>query len=79
MGVSRQGQAAAAGTAGALTNLGGLYQGTADDRLGLDASVTQGYMGANNQFAQGKEANAAGLAGLGSSIGGLAGKFLGFL
>ena len=79
MGVSTQGQQAAAGTADALTNLGGLYQRTADQRLGLNNSFTTGLIGANNQYAQGKEAQNAGLASLGSSLGGLTGKFLGFL
>lgn len=79
MGVSQQGQAAAGQTANALINLGGLYQGTTDQRLGLNNTFTSGLIGANNQYAQGKEAQNAGLASLGSSLGGLTGKFLGFL
>ncbi|MDQ0303801.1 hypothetical protein [Ancylobacter polymorphus] len=79
MGVSTQGQQAAGQTANALTNLGGLYQNTTDQRLGLNNTFTSGLIGANNQYAQGKEAQNAGLAGIGSSLGGLAGKFLGFL
>lgn len=79
IGQSGQGLDAARNTASGLTNLGGLYQDTTGQRLGLDASIVQGLMGLTNQNAAGKEAQAAGLAGLGSSLGGLAGKFLGFL
>lgn len=55
-GMSSQGLQAAGGQAQGYTNLGNLYQGTAGDRLGLESTVTQGLMGANNQWAQGKEA-----------------------
>lgn len=55
-GMSSQGLQAAGGQAQGYTNLGNLYQSTAGDRLGLESSVTQGLMGANNQWAQGKEA-----------------------
>lgn len=79
MGVSGQGQQAAGQTANALTNLGGLYQNTTGQRLGLNNTFTAGMIGANNQYGQGQEAASAGQAGLGSSLGNLAGKFLGFL
>lgn len=85
LGVSQQGQQAAGQTANALTNLGGLYQNTTDQRLGLNNMFTSGLIGANNQYAQGKEAQNAGLADLGGSLGNLFAKtktgsaFLGFL
>lgn len=74
IGQSGMGLNAAGQTAGAYNNLANLYQNTANQRLGLDTSVTQGRMGANNQYAQGREMNAAGIAGLGSALGDLAGK-----
>lgn len=69
-----QGLQAAGGKAGTLTNLANLYQGTTGQRLGLDSSIVAGRMGATNQYAQGKEANANAWAGLGQSIGSIAGK-----
>lgn len=74
IGQSGQGLNAASQTAGAYGNLANLYQNTAGQRLGLDTSVTQGRMGANNQYASGAEANVAGIAGLGQTLGNLAGK-----
>lgn len=71
IGQSSQGLQAAGGTASGLTNLAGLYQDTNNQRLGLDASVTQGLMGATNQNAAGQEAQSAGLANLGSGLGSL--------
>jgi len=58
-GASSQGLSAAGGQGSALGGLSSLYQNTAGDRLGLESSVTQGLLGVNNQWAQGKEANAA--------------------
>ena len=57
-GLSGQGLTAANGAAGSLGNLASLYQGTADDRLGLESSVTQGQMGLNNDLAKVKEQQA---------------------
>ena len=51
-----KGLSAAGGQAAGYGAKSELYQGTADDRLGLESSVTQGLMGVNNQWAQGKEA-----------------------
>ncbi len=53
---------------GALSDL---YQGGANQRLGLGASVAAGKAGANNQNAYGQEMGAKGLATLGSNIGNL--------
>lgn len=50
-GLSSQGLAATGGQAGALGGLADLYQGTADDRLGVESTVAQGKMGANNAWA----------------------------
>jgi hypothetical protein len=69
-GLSGQGLSAASGAAGALGNEASLYQGTADDRLGLESSVAQGQMGLNNDLAQVKEKQA-------QSSGGLLGGLLG--
>lgn len=67
-----------AGKASGLTGLAGLAQTVGTQRLGLDASVVNGKLGANNQFAQGKEQQAAdgGILGnaLGSFIGNLGSK-----
>jgi len=54
--VSGQGLSAAGGQAQGYGAKADLYQGTADDRLGLESGVTQGLMGVNNQIAQAKEA-----------------------
>lgn len=67
-GLSSQGLTATSGQAGALGSLADLYQGTADDRLGLESTVAQGRIGMNNQRAQGKEANAAAWGGLGGNL-----------
>lgn len=63
-GQSQQGLQATTGQANGYSGLSSLYQNTADDRLGLLGSVTQGRMGNNNQIAQGKEANASAANGL---------------
>jgi hypothetical protein len=55
-GVSGQGLSAAGGQAQGYGAKADLYQGTADDRLGLESGVTQGLMGVNNQIAQAQEA-----------------------
>lgn len=55
-GMSSQGLSAAGGQASGYGGLADLYQKGTDNRLGLESSVTQGLMGANNQWAQGKEA-----------------------
>jgi hypothetical protein len=69
-----QGMQAAQGKAGTLTNLANLYQDTTGQRLGWDSSIVAGRMGVNNQYASGKEANKGAWAGLGQSIGNMAGK-----
>lgn len=70
-GASAQGLSAANGQANAYGGLASLYQGTADDRLGLASSVTQGKMGLNNQLAQGQTANNSAASGLfGNLLGG---------
>lgn len=82
---SGQGLQAASGAAQGYGALSDLYQGGANQRLGLGASVTAGKAGANNQNAYGQEMGAAGMANLGSNIGnlfsmtGTGKKFLGFL
>lgn len=55
-GQSAQGLQAAGGQAGQYGNLSNLYQMGTANRLDLESGVTQGLMGANNQIAQGKEA-----------------------
>lgn len=73
-GVSSQGLQAAGGQAQGYNNIANLYQNTADDRLSLHSGVTQGLMGANNQWAQGKESqNAAKSSFLGNLVGGIGG------
>jgi hypothetical protein len=57
-GLSGQGLSAANGASGALGNVASLYQNTANDRLGLNSSVTQGQMGLNNDLASVKEQQA---------------------
>lgn len=69
-GLSGQGLSAANGASGALGNVASLYQNTADDRLGLESSITQGQMGLNNDLAQVKEQQA-------QNSGGFLGKLLG--
>jgi hypothetical protein len=54
-GASGQGLQAASGQGAALGGLADLYQGTADDRLGLESSVAQGRQGLNNDLASVKE------------------------
>lgn len=66
------------GMTGALNNQANLATGTASQRLGLTGEVASGRMGANNQFAQGEEANKAGIASLGSNLLGMAGKAFGW-
>lgn len=56
-GNSAQGLQAAGGQAQGYGNIGALYQNTTGDRLSLNSGVTQGLMGANNQWASGMEAN----------------------
>lgn len=58
-GVSGQGLQAAGGQASGYGALSGLYQDTADSRLGLEGNVLQGLLGNNNQMAQVKEQQAA--------------------
>lgn len=67
-----------AGMAGGLNNLANLATGTASQKLGLAGEVASGYMGSNNQYAQGEEANKAGIASLGSNLMGMAGKAFGW-
>lgn len=70
-----RGMTAAAGKGGTLTNLAELYQNTSGQRLGLDSSVVAGRMGATNQHAQGKEANANAWGALGGKVVDLGAKF----
>ncbi len=56
-GVSSQGLQAASGQAGQYGNIANLYQNSANNQLSLESGVTQGVMGANNQWATGMEAN----------------------
>lgn len=67
-----------AGMAGGLNNLANLATGTAAQKLGHAGEVTSGILGASNQFAQGEEANKAGIAGLGKTALGVAGKAFGW-
>lgn len=69
---------ALAGQTGALNNQANLATGTASQKLGLAGDVASGYMGANNQYAQGEEANKAGIASFGSNLIGMAGKAFGW-
>jgi hypothetical protein len=69
---------ALSGQTGALNNLANLATGTASQKLGLAGDVTSGLLGANNQYAQGEEANKAGIASLGSNLIGMAGKAFGW-
>ncbi|WP_421445677.1 hypothetical protein [Agrobacterium tumefaciens] len=55
-GVSSQGLNAASGQASQYGNLSNLYQLGTSNRLDLESNVTKGQMDANNQWAQGKEA-----------------------
>jgi len=79
IGQSAQGLSAAGGAAQGWGNLANLFQNTTGQRLDLANAVTGGKTGANNMYAQGGEMNAAGLANIGSSLGGLFGTaFKGF-
>jgi len=75
-GLSGQGLTAAGAQQGGDTNLANLFQNTTEQRLGLDTGVTQGILGQNNQYAQGKEAQTAAK---GSFLGGLMNTGLGML
>lgn len=74
------GQSATAqqGLTGGFNNLANLATGTASQRLGLAGDVASNRMAANNQYAQGEEANKAGIASFGSNLLGLAGKAFGW-
>lgn len=73
-GVSSQGLQAAGGQAQGYGARSGVYQDSADDQLSLESGVTQGIMGANNQWATGMEANNKARGGfLGSLLGGIGG------
>jgi hypothetical protein len=82
---SNQGLQAASGAAQGYGGLASLYQQGVGQRLDLGKYVTGGKAGANYQYGQGGEQNAAGLAALGQDLGGFLGqtktakKFLGFL
>lgn len=69
---------ALSGQTGALNNQANLATGTASQKLGLAGDVASSTMGANNQFAQGEEANKAGIASLGGNLLGMAGKAFGW-
>lgn len=66
------------GQTGALNNMANLATGTATQKVGLATDVTNGFLGANNQDAEGQEANKKGIASLGSNLIGLAGKAMGW-
>jgi hypothetical protein len=57
-GASGQGLSAASGQGGALSGLANLYQGTANDRLGLESAIAQGRQGINTDAAKVKEQQA---------------------
>lgn len=65
------------GMAGGLNNQANLATGTASQKLGLLGDTTSARMGSVNQYAEGEEANKAGIASLGSNLMGLAGKAFG--
>lgn len=75
-GQAGQGLQAAQAKGGTLKNLADLYQATTGQRLALDNAVVAGRMGANNQYAQGKEQNKSAWAGLGSKFTDLAGQVI---
>ena len=66
------------GKAGALNNQANLATGTAGQKLGLLGETTSARMGSVNQYAQGEEANKAGIASLGGNLLGMAGKAFGW-
>lgn len=66
------------GLTGAINNQANLATGTASQKLGLAGDVTSGLLGANNQYAEGEEANKKGIASLGSNLIGMAGKAFGW-
>lgn len=68
----------AAGKAGSLSDLANLDLNTLSQRLGLAGDVASGYMDTNNQFADGEEANKAGIASLGKTAINIAGKAFGY-
>lgn len=68
---------ATAGQAGELGSLGQLMSQSGGAKANIYGDYAGGLTSANNQYAQGKEANTAGLAGLGSTILGGLGKMLG--
>lgn len=70
--------AGTAGKAGGLNNQANLATGTATQQLGLEGDVASGTMGATNQWAQGEEANKAGIASFGGNLLGMAGKAFGW-
>ena len=60
--------AGAQGQSGVLGSLANLYTGAADQKVGIAGDVFSGRMAANNQIAQGGEANRAGIANLGGTL-----------
>lgn len=58
-GVSGQGLSAASGQAGVSGAIANLFQNTADNRLGLEGTTTQGLIGNNNDVAKVEEQRAA--------------------
>lgn len=67
-GQSAQGLQAATGQANGYGNISNLYQNTTGQRLGVESDYTSGITGANNQVAQGKEANASAKSGMFGSL-----------
>jgi hypothetical protein len=69
---------ALSGQTGALNNMANLATGATSQKLGVASDVVNGRMAANNQHAQGNEANKAGIASLGGNLLGMAGKAFGW-
>jgi len=69
---------AVSGQTSTLGNLADLALDTSGKRIGIRGEVANGLMGANNQYASGKETNAAGFANLGKTIIGMGSKALGY-
>lgn len=65
------------GQAGSLSDLAGLAQNATGQRLNLIGEVTNGLMGANNQYASGSQMQiGGGLGGLAKGLGGMFGGYL---
>lgn len=76
--LASQSNTALNGVAGGYNNLANLATGTGTQRMGLAGDVASNRMAGNNQYAQGEEANKAGIASLGGNLLGMAGKAFGW-